>query len=78
MSPRGASALALGWAVLALALHLASGRDHVAVLAGATGSSLEAALGGATVITHLVGVFLVAPCVVAALLGALADRLIRR
>jgi hypothetical protein len=78
MSLRWAAALALAWAIPALALHLAHGRDHVAVLAGATGSSWQLALGEATVITHLVGVFVVAPCVVAALLGAAVDRLTRR
>jgi hypothetical protein len=72
------AALALAWAVLALALHLAGAQEHVAVLAGSRTTTLAAVLGVATVATRLVGVFVVGPALIASLLGAGVDHLIRR
>ena len=74
MRPRTAALLGLAWAVLALILHLGHGRDHVGVLAGTIGSPSATALGLATVITHLAGVLVVGPALVAAALWALANR----
>lgn len=77
MRPRTAATLGVAWAVLTLALHLVDGRDHVAVLAGSIGSALATTLGLATVITHLAGVLVVGPCLVAAAVGAIANRVQR-
>ncbi len=78
MSPRIAGGIGLGWAALALALHVIGGREHVEVLAGASGTTWQLALGSAIVVAHLLGVFVVGPCVIAGALAAITDRVSRR
>lgn len=78
MSPRIAAVVAIAWIAFTLALHLLGVREHVTLLAGALGSSLQRTLGSASVIVHLLGALVVGPCVIAAALGAIADRVSRR